>query len=323
MALASTACSDDARPAAAPTTSSATTEAPTEDTSVQDFLDEAGVPAALVTDLGRVAGSTGYGLSRGVPLAGADARSFAVVQVRTCRDMASGFRSRTEFESADVANGAGAADARALYDYLTATFCPAVDSQPSPSPAAAPTTAQDDAAGTRGLLSTDAQLSALYGPGATSECAAATGQPSGRAYAYLLPSGQLLCGDMFDGGPWDGHFIHVDVVFSSPVPEEEALAAVASILPADITAPTALAGVNPPYSPPGSCQSVAWQSTTAGSVVTRINPGWSNPDRVSAVLYSDRQTVDGSASAYDGTVRVATVGIGGHNTNSIDDDITC
>jgi hypothetical protein len=56
-----------------------------------------------------------------------------------------------------------------------------------------------------------------------------------------------------------------------------------------------------------------WTSPTIGDAVVRVKPDWSRDNSAGAVLYSDQQTSEGSSAPFDGTVRVASVGIGGHN----------
>ncbi|MGY1858066.1 hypothetical protein [Modestobacter sp. SYSU DS0290] len=302
---------------AASTTPETTDDAVDEDTSLQDAIDAAGISSDLVSQLGRVAGDTGYGLRRGTPLTGDEARGFAVVQIGTCRELASGFRSLDELVASDMAGGAGEADARTMAAFLRDSFCPAVRPlDPAPG-SPAPTRATHVSDGTRGLLSSVDHLDGALAPGSLAECAAATGEPFGDPRAYALPGGQLLCGDYLPGGPWDDHFINLDVVFPQPVPVDEALLAVAAILPEDLGAPSMRDGVNPPYAPaPGGCLSVVWSSPTVERVVARINPDWGTEGEANAVLYSDRPTSDGSSAPFDGTVRVAAVGFGGHNDTS-------
>ena len=299
-------------------------ETPEADTSVQDALDEAGVGAALVAQLGRVAGDTGYGLTRGVPLTGDAARGFAVVQITTCREAASGYRSLDEVQVSDVANGASEADARTMAAFLRDVFCPAVRPSPEPTPGTSPggTTAEEDS--TRGLMSSTGRLDATLTAGSVADCAAATGQPMGEPHAYRLPGGALLCGDFIPDGPWDPHFVQLDVVFPQPVPAEQALAVVTSLLPPDARPGTTREGTNASYAAvSGSCLSVLWTSTTIGDTVERVSPTWGNDPEVTAVLYSDRQTSDGSGSVFDGTVRLAAVGVGGHNVGATSGTVTC
>ncbi|MGY1665910.1 hypothetical protein [Geodermatophilus sp. SYSU D00696] len=299
-------------------------EAPGVDTSVQDALAEAGVGAALVAQLGQVAGDTGYGLTRGVPLTGDAARGFAVVQITTCREAASGYRSLDDVQASDVASGASEADARTMAVFLRDVFCPAVRPSPEPTPGASTrgTAAEQD--GTRGLMSSADRLDATLTAGAVTDCAAATGQPTGEPHAYRLPGGELLCGDFITDGPWDPHFVGLSVVFPQPVSTDQALAVVTSLLPPDARPGTTREGTNASYAAvSGSCLSVLWTSTTIGDSVDRVNPSWGNDPEVTAVLYSDRQTSDGSSSVFDGTVRLATVGVGGHNVGATTSTVTC
>jgi hypothetical protein len=66
---------------------------------------------------------------------------------------------------------------------------------------------------------------------------------------------------------------------------------------------------------------VVWTSPTIGAAVERISPDRDTENEAGAVLYSDRQTSDGSSAPFDGTVRVAAVGFGGHNDMS--GSVTC
>ncbi len=307
-----------------PSGSTPSSEAPRLDSSVQDALDEAGVGAALVAQLGQVAGDTGYGLARGVPLTRDAARGFAVVQITTCREAASGYHSLDEVHASDVANGASEADAQTMVAFLRDVFCPAVRPSPEPTPgtSAGGTTAEED--GTRGLMSSVDRLDATLTANTVAGCAAATGQPTGEPHAYRLPSGALLCGDFITDGPWDPHFVNLSVVFPQPVSTEEALAVVTSLLPPDARPGTTREGTNAPYAAvSGSCLSVLWTSTTIGDTVERVSPTWGNDPEVTAVLYSDRQTSDGSSSVFDGTVRLAAVGVGGHNVGATSGTVTC
>lgn len=302
--------------AAATTLSEAapSTAAEDEDTSVQDFLDAAGVGAALVRRLGEVAGDTGYGLTRGVPMEDESARGFAMIQVTTCRELASGYRTLEEIVASDIANGAPEGDARTMAAFLRDSFCPAVEPLTQDTSAPTPGAAAPPSDGTRGLMSSVEYLDATLPAGSVADCAAVTGQPFGEPRAYVLPGGQLLCGDFTADGPWGPHFIHLDVVFPTPVPAEQALPVVTSLMPEDLGPADTREGGNPPYAPaPGGCLSVVWPSQIMGDVVARINPDWGPENEASAVLYSDRQTSDGSSAPFDGTVRVASLGSGGHN----------
>ncbi|MGY1813974.1 hypothetical protein [Blastococcus sp. SYSU D00820] len=100
---------------------------PTQDTSIRDYVRAAGVSDQLVRQLGQVAGDTGYGLTRGVPLAFEDAQSFAVVMIDNCRDLHAGTVTVQGMIDRDVSDGAPVADARAMADFLERIFCPAVN----------------------------------------------------------------------------------------------------------------------------------------------------------------------------------------------------
>ncbi len=309
---------DDGAPVAAatPTTAATSTAAePTEDTSLQDALDEAGVSNGLVARLGVVAGDTGYGLTRGQALTGDQARGFAVLQISTCRELASGFRSLAEVIASDVAGGAPRADAETMAAFLRDTFCPGVDARPrtdtEPTTSATPQAPHTPTDGTRGLMSSRAALDASFPAGSLADCAAATGEPLGEPHAYALPGGELLCGDFITDGPWDEHFINLEVVFPRPVTIEAALPVLTALLPADIGPATTRDGGNPPYVPvAGSCLSIAWPSVTIGASVQRLSPDWGPVSGAEAILYSDRRTSDGSSAPFDGTVRVASLSFG-------------
>jgi hypothetical protein len=311
----------DASPSPTPKATS-TSEAPREDTSLQDAIEAAGLSSALVAELGRVAGDTGYGLTRGTPLTGDAAKSFAVVQIGTCRDLATGYRALDEVIASDVSGGAPATDARTMAAFLRDTFCPAVRPLTQPTRGAQPSGSAPPSDGTRGLMSSVDFLDATFAPGSLIDCATATGQPFGEPHAYALSGGHLLCGDFLTDGPWDPYFIHLDLVFPQPVTAEQALPVITSLLPADIRPDSTREGTNPPYSPPGGCLSIVWSSPTLSAAVERVNSGWEGGTGASAILYSDRQTSDGSSSPFDGTVRVAAIGIGGHNVGSTD-SVTC
>ncbi|WP_346619643.1 hypothetical protein [Blastococcus montanus] len=294
---------------------------PSADTSLQDALSVAGVNDALVADLGRVAGASGYGLQPDMPLTGDDAIRFAVVQLDTCRELASGFRTLEEVVARDVADGASRADAQAMADFLSSTYCPAVRSPEDsalPGPGAGSATPPAD--GTRGLMSPVDYLDATLPAGSLTECAAATGEPYGEPRAYTLPGGQLVCGSVND--TWDRHLIGFDVVFPQPVPVDQALPAIEALLPDDIGQPDTRPGENPSWSPiRGSCLSVAWSSPTIGAAVARLSTNFDDENAASAVLYSDRQTDEGASAPFDGTVRMASVGFGSHT--EIESSINC
>jgi hypothetical protein len=316
---ASVATSSPATEPAAP--SSSAPADPSEDTSLQDALTAAGVSDALVSELGRVAGVTGYGLQRAIPITGEDAIRFAFIQLETCRGLASGFRTLDEIIARDVADGAPRADAEAMADFLSSTFCPAVRPAAVPAaPSPRPGSATPPSDGTRGLMSPVDYLDATLPQGSLAECAAATGEPYGEPRAYTLPGGQLLCGSVND--VWDRHFVGLDVVFPQPVPVDQALPVIESLLPEDIGPPDTRTGENPSWTPVrGSCLSVAWPSRAVGAAVARLSSERGSENEASAMLYSDRQTSEGASVPFDGTVRVASVGFGGHTATQ--GDIPC
>jgi len=55
------------------------------------------------------------------------------------------------------------------------------------------------------------------------------------------------------------------------------------------------------------------RSQTLATALESVNPGWGSDDMATAVLYSGRQTRDGSSSSYTGQVHQMSLGIGGHN----------
>lgn len=96
------------------------------DTSVVDFLREAGIDDALVNRLGEVGDANGYGIDSDTATTLEQRRGFAVVQVGTCRDVAAGEQTWEGVRADDVENGASDAQASAMVSHLRTVFCPRV-----------------------------------------------------------------------------------------------------------------------------------------------------------------------------------------------------
>ncbi|MFU8854536.1 sigma factor [Micromonospora sp. SL1-18] len=298
----------------------------TPDTSIVDALAAAGVSDALVIQLGEVASRTGYGLGRDEPLPLEKSRGFAVVQIATCRDVASGNKTWAQVIATDQAGGAPAADAQTMNDFLRDVFCKAV--RPDPKLAATPTSRPSDVApatdadGTRGLLSSLAWLDQRYRPIAYAPCEKQEGQPLGDGHAWRVSSNVILCGEVL-GDTWKHRPIGLTLVFNTPVTEKTAVALARTLLPTDASLTSRRLGSNPDYAAhDGSCASLEWHSTTLNAAVKALNPSWGDGEKASFVLYGKQQTEDGSADAYRGRVKAADVAIGGHNYAQ-DNTITC
>jgi predicted small lipoprotein YifL len=299
----------------------------TADTSIEDALARAGVSDELALELGAVAGRTGYGLSRGVPMPLVQSRSFAFVQVDTCRDIATGATTWERVVARDVADGASRSDAEQMASFLQSTFCPVVRPEPgldtTPTTSAGPASATDDN-GTRGLLSDGEWLAGRWKAVPYDRCLPQLGQPSDadEARAFELRAGVLLCTSL--PSRWHSRSIDMDLVFAEPVPEATALQLVAPLLPPDAQLGTREVGSNPPHAPaPGTCVSIQWTSEVLRTAVAEASPSWSDSDEASVVLYSSQQTDTGSADAYDGTVKQAALATGGHSFGYKSDVVTC
>ncbi|MFD0149334.1 hypothetical protein ACWGQ4_14280 [Streptomyces sp. NPDC055721] len=121
--------SDDPTPAASQTTGPATPTPEASaagDTSITDFLEEAGIDDVLVNGLGEVADANGYGIDADTATTSEQRRGFAVVQVGTCRDVAEGNQTWAGVRIEDMENGASETQAAAMVTHLRTVFCPGV-----------------------------------------------------------------------------------------------------------------------------------------------------------------------------------------------------
>jgi hypothetical protein len=163
-----------------------------------------------------------------------------------CREPASGYLAAEEVIAADVANGPAESDARTLTTSVRDTFCPAVKPASHAAPTSSPSSSTPPSDRTRGLMGSVAYLDASFPAASVAACAAVVGEPFGEPRAYVLPGGQLLCGDFLPDSPWDEHFINFDVVLPAPVSVEQALPVITALLPTDIGPPDTRDGQNPP-----------------------------------------------------------------------------
>lgn len=307
-------CSSDDPPASEPKSSTTPTSEPTpepspavepsEDTSIQDALDEAGIPADLKRQVVAAADAAGYGPAN---------EGFVVLMVEVCRDVESGYSDWDELVDQDAADGAPRADAQQLYDFVKTRLCPYVRAAPdAPQPSGNAAAVGD---GTRGLGSSAEFLDANWKHGDTSACRAAVGAPLGDPRAYAIASGALVCGGA-GLGVYGDTFINLDVVFDPPVSEAAALKVAEKLLPADAEFVDRLMGKNPKYAArDGSCPSIVYTSQAlADAVNAAADDGVDEQGpEANATLYSDRQTNYGSSSVFNGQVRTLSLSIGGHN----------
>lgn len=286
--------------AAAPAVASDPVEpAPSPDTSVPDALAAAGLPDALITRLGAVAYRTGYTLSTSQQ----QVETIAYMQLLTCREVQSGYRTWSEILAADVADGAPSSSARTMLEFLRSDYCPAVRSadgsrSAEPAPGAASVRADgSDAHGMRGLLSEPAYLDAAYPAVAVGRCATVVG-PDEALRAYELPSKALLCVTPASHPNWRNHVINADVVFETPVDVARALAVARTVLPGDVAEGRRRPHVNPPHAPaPGGCLGVELRTAELGRYFRTFDKP-QEPGAV-ALLYTGKQTTDGASAPFD------------------------
>jgi hypothetical protein len=298
-------------PTAAPSPAkSASTAAP--DESLANTLARAGIEDADVRGLGAAAQQYGYGLGRSAPLQLTDARALAVLMVDTCREVRSGFQSWSEVVDSDVASGAPRADAEGFASFVRTQFCPQVTEAQQRAPKTrTPAPQQDPEPSSPGVLATTDELTSLYRTVPYGPCAAAAGEPIGEPLALRMNASTLLCAEI--SSVWDGRVPSVDVVFETSVSRRKALRVAEQLMPPDSRPLDTREGRNPPYAPnAGGCLSASYSSDTIASLLATTSDSFEGPG-VNATLYSDRQTIDGSSASFDGTVRVMSVGIGGHN----------
>ncbi|MFJ9718997.1 hypothetical protein ACIRPQ_24205 [Streptomyces sp. NPDC101213] len=97
----------------------------TEDTSVQDALDEAGVTDAMVRQLAAVAEANNYAAT--IPMGDDSARLFATVIVDHCREVALGRKTWEFYAEEDMSTGGTQAQVDAMYGFTKRTFCPSLN----------------------------------------------------------------------------------------------------------------------------------------------------------------------------------------------------
>lgn len=95
----------------------------TEDTSVQDYLDEHGITDAMVMRLAAVAEANNYADS---PMKQPDAELFATVIGDHCEKVASGEETWNFYKEDDKSTGGTQAQVDAFYGFAKDTFCPSM-----------------------------------------------------------------------------------------------------------------------------------------------------------------------------------------------------
>ncbi|MFD8259595.1 hypothetical protein ACFV19_11760 [Streptomyces griseoluteus] len=95
----------------------------TEDTSVQDYLDEHGITDAMVMRLAAVAVANNYA---DAPLKTEDAKLFATVIGDHCESVASGKETWEFYKEDDKSTGGTKAQVDAFYGFAQGTFCPSM-----------------------------------------------------------------------------------------------------------------------------------------------------------------------------------------------------
>lgn len=197
------------------------------------------------------------------------------------------------------------------------TPLPATSPAASSRPVAA---AGSSASSLRGVMNLVTWWTRRYPAVSTGVCTADGYQPIGTERAWQLPSGAVACyDDQTFNDTWKGAVINVDVFFPERVPEAEAVAVGAELLPTDSRHTATFDGVNNDTSakPNGSCRQVVYTSAALRSAVAAVDPGWSDPDKASIDLYSGAATPDGSQTMYSPSrIHLAMVGIGGENRGS-------
>ena len=112
----------------APVEATVPTEEPTaeeaEDTSVQDYLEEAGITDVMVKRLAAVAEANNYAAT--VPMDEESAQLFATVIADHCRDVASGKKTWKFYADEDMSTGGTQAQVDAMYGFAEHTFCPSL-----------------------------------------------------------------------------------------------------------------------------------------------------------------------------------------------------
>lgn len=173
----------------------------------------------------------------------------------------------------------------------------------------------------RGVMNLVSWWTRKYPAVSTGICTADGYQPIGTERAWQLPSGAVACyDDQTFNDTWKGAVINVDVFFPARVPEAEAVAVGAELLPTDSRHTATFDGVNNDTSakPNGSCRQVVYTSAALRAAVAAVSPGWADPDKASIDLYSGAATPDnGAETVYSPSrIHLAMVGIGGENRGS-------
>lgn len=316
-------------PTSTPSTRQSLTPAPKStaatsvDTSLRDALREAGVSSDMVTRIGELGRETGY-LTGMIGLD--DVEGFAYMQVLTCQEVNSGYRSYDDVYNTDVSDGAPAASAETMVTFLRTTYCPSV-TQPDETAVAATAPGLQlqadgsDPNGMRGVMSTAAFFDAAYAPVPVSRCTSAVG-PEDDARAYEMPGGGLLCVSVPSHAGWKSHIISVDIVFDPPVPQAQAVAAALAVLPADGRVLGEQSHKNPPHGVySGSCLGINISTPNLGAYYRDFQASWDNG--ATALLYSGRQTSNGADTLYD-PARVRQVSVSpGFDEPSLNGDYLC
>lgn len=323
------ASSSSTTPTPRPTTSATATPSPTASTTAtasgatgaEQTLADIGVSDGQVKQLIALADELGYGPAT---------KDFAWVMADTCRDVKAGASTYPELVDADVANGASRADAQRMYDWLKTSFCPDVKAAtdlPAPGQSGGQTPALP--AGLQGLGGSVKWFDAKFKPSSQAPCRAVQGAPLGIERAYVFAPGVTLCLDYMGNAPLGDVQDAASLVFSPLVSQSKALAAVARLLPKDAQLVDQLKGSNPDYAGrPGSCLSVLYRSPTWKQQMSQYDDltdpaGITYDTSLDVMLYSDRQTADGSSSEYTGMVRYADLTSGGHNFGYHSRTVTC
>ncbi|MEV7796975.1 hypothetical protein AB0O68_34230 [Streptomyces sp. NPDC087512] len=98
----------------------------TEDTSVQDYLDEHGISDAMVRQLAAVAEANNYA---DPPMDEESAKLFATVIGDHCQTVAAGERTWNYYKKDDKSTGGTQAQVDAFYGFAEDTFCPSMKTE--------------------------------------------------------------------------------------------------------------------------------------------------------------------------------------------------
>ena len=166
----------------------------------------------------------------------------------------------------------------------------------------------------RGMLSPSTFWDQTFDAATSSDCSMEGADIIEAQRAWRLSSGALACTMDPSGPAWNGHVTGVNLYFDPKVNADNALAAVASILPPDaqqIQSVIAENNVNSKYSN-GSCQYVLYSSDLLAAAVRQVSPSWTgDPHLIAASLYTDNaDSSDGSNRQYTpGAVHLGLVSI--------------